>query len=81
MLQKATLISRDTKDGWGMIFEDVPLGKLYWVDLETITTMKHANSEHPGVIVDRTVIQIFNPITGENEGWMPLELLKIEVQA
>lgn len=64
-----------------IILEDVPLGKIYWVDIETIETIKHGNDEHPGVIVDRQVISIRNPVTGEDEGWMPLELLRIEADA
>lgn len=37
-IAKATLISRHTKDGISFVFETVPLGKEYLVDLDSVET-------------------------------------------
>jgi hypothetical protein len=80
-LHKATLISRYTKDGWNVVEDDVPLGKVYWVDLESIATLKHGQHWRPGIEVDRECILAYDTPKGGGGGYMILELLKIEANA
>ena len=81
MLHKARLISHDTKDGWDYIRDEIPLGKIYYVDVDSITTMQCGQIENPGVWVERALIRAYNTSEGGDGGWMPLELLKIEPNA
>lgn len=78
MRQKATLTSRFTKDGWEVIRDEVPLGKVYYVDLESVTTLQHGQVERPGQWKDRECILAYNTPEGGEGGYLPLELLKIE---
>ena len=81
MLHKARLVSRDTKDGWHYIRNEVPLGKTYYVDLDSIVSVPCSKIENPGVWVKRELIRVYNTREGGDGGRMPLELLKIEANA
>jgi hypothetical protein len=81
VLHKATLISRATLDGWEVIEEYVPLGKIYYVDLDSIFEIQHGQAEHPGVLVKRQAIMAYDRPDGREGGLMLLELLKIEADA
>jgi hypothetical protein len=81
MLHRATLISRSTRDGWDVIEDDVPLGKVYYVDLESVAVFWHGLVERPGECVERECIRAYNTPQGGDGGYMPLELLKIEAKA
>lgn len=81
MRKKATLISRNTKDGWEVVEDYVPLGKVYYVDLEDIFEVNHGQMAHPGVFVKRQAVMAYDLPQGEEGGLMLLELLKIEADA
>jgi hypothetical protein len=47
-LRKATLIRLTTLDGWAVLEGDVPLGRQYLVDLDSVKEMLHAElDKHP----------------------------------
>lgn len=81
MRQKAALIGRVTEEGFDVVYEHVPLGKLYYVDLNSVETMTVGNRNHPGVLVKKLMIQAYDRPEGGPGGWMPVELLKIEANA
>ena len=80
-MHKARLVSRNTKDGWDYIRDEIPLGKIYYVDLNSIGAVPWSQIENPGVWVWRKCIRVYNTPEGGDGGWMPLELLQIEANA
>jgi hypothetical protein len=75
-LTKAYLIARNTLDGTEFIWEHVPLGKVYWVDLESMKEMVCGNTNQPGLLKKRLVVYFWDNPKGRGEkGWMPVELL------
>ena len=51
MLNKATLISRDLKNGWDLIRDEIPLGKVYYVDLQDIVKLECGRKQSPFTVV------------------------------
>lgn len=74
----ATLVARSTADGTEFIYEDVPLGKVYLIDLDSLRVGKWYCTARKDV-VERETVALLSP-DGEIEGWLPTELLKWEVQ-
>jgi hypothetical protein len=76
---QATVIARATTDGLIVFNDDVPLGKTYLVDLDTIR--RNAGMIHQfdnGVCVEHTKDIIY--VAGEAEPrWLPLDLLRLSV--
>ena len=77
-LVKARLISRTTHDGWDVIEEHVPLGKLYLIDLDSKEMLDHGQTGRVE-IVEREHVQVYDYYRGTLglAGWMPLELLEV----
>lgn len=69
-LVTATLVVR-TVDGLGVIRDDVPLGKTYRVDLDSAQDCAWFNhgTQQRSLLCVRDV---------DNDGWLPLDLLRIE---
>lgn len=47
-LHKAILVKRTTEDGVDFIEDDVPLGKEYWVDLDSLGPLEWGCLDRPG---------------------------------
>jgi hypothetical protein len=71
MYRKARLIKRTTDDGFFEVYEHIPLGKIYMVDIGTRRMAKGYNTVYHAYWT-REIIDTFN---GE---WMPTEILEIE---
>jgi len=71
-----TLIARNTADGTDFVFDDVPLGKTYWVEMDTA---HNAKWERSGKVVVRYSAVCYDSEHGYEGGMMPLELLRPEV--
>lgn len=71
MIAHATLIKRKTDDGFVEIQDDVPLGRVYRVDLNTRCVVRGMHLPTKSTW-QREVI---NVVGG---GWFPTELLRIE---
>lgn len=79
-LAKAKVVRLTTLDGWGDIFwEDVPLGKIYYVDLDRIEELRHGQDGRAET-VRRKFIWAAASDTG-HAGWIPLEMFEIEAAA
>jgi len=75
MIGIAVLIKKESDDGLFRIKEDTPIGKEYFVDLDSRRVVRGYNTIHK-VEWKKEVI---NLIDGELcYGWMPTELLEIE---
>ena len=81
MLNKATLISRDLKNGWDLIREEIPLGKVYYVDLQDIVKLECGRKQSPFTVVLVDCIMAYDHSWGGHHGYMPLELLRVEADA
>jgi len=81
MRRRATLVSRMTGDGWDVIKDDVPLGKVYYVEIESAVTLLHGNSDHPKEMIPRLCVMTYDQPQGGDGGYMIAELLKIEPEA
>ena len=68
---KAKLVKHKTIDGLMEIFEDIPLGKIYEVDLDSIEVVDGFNFEKDISWKNRKIISTIN------DGILPLELLEI----
>jgi hypothetical protein len=75
VLIKATLVSR-LLQGEDILLNEIPLGKVYHVDPESIADMEIYNTQ-TGVKIHTQAIRV---IASEppGSGWFPLELLKLE---
>jgi len=71
----AELIKRKTEDGLVEMNDDIPIGKIYQVDLSTIRTGKGLNTVH-NIKWEREVIDVKDDDAGDWR-WMPTELLSI----
>jgi hypothetical protein len=67
----ATLRARATEDGLMEFQDDVPLGKVYQVDADTIEEVRMYNAEKG---VEHTKVIIRESPSGN---WLPLELLSL----
>jgi hypothetical protein len=76
-LKKAMLVRRATGDGCEIVEDNVPLGKEYTVDVDSVDLLRHINRAF-GVDKMRHCIQTYNPKTFESEGWFVLECLEIQ---
>jgi hypothetical protein len=81
MRRKATLISRDTKDGWDYIRDEVPLGKVYYADMSTVALLLCENTALSSKLVKRECVKVYDTLDGDEGGFMPMELLEIEADA
>jgi len=63
----ATLKKKKTDDGYFEVFEDVPIGKEYFIDLDSIQNKMGINLP-TGKTFECKIVQT-------NEGWFPIELL------
>ncbi len=84
MLHKATLISRDLKNGWDFIRDEVPLGKIYYVDLNKITELTFGRVDPVPQTIRLSCVLAFDTPEGGAcgyHGYLPLEVLKIEANA
>jgi hypothetical protein len=81
MLNKATLISRDLKNGWDLIREEIPLGKVYYVDLQDIVKLECGRKQSPFTVVLVDCIMAYDHPSGGYRAYMPLELLRVEADA
>jgi len=81
MLNKATLISRNLKNGWDLIRDEIPLGKVYYVDLQDIVKLECGQKQSPFTLVLVDCIMTYNEPHGGYHAYMPLELLQIEANA
>ena len=72
-LATAELVKRKTENGFGKVNDDVPLGRIYTVDLESASRvlMQHESGE----LWEAYIIWVIEG--GSSVGWMFLELLKI----
>ncbi len=71
-LTEAILVKRMTTDGLVEVLEDVSIGKAYVVDLAT----RHLSAGINVVKGKRWVREIIHTV-GDDEGWLPTELLDI----
>jgi len=69
MLNKLKLIKRKTDDGLMEIEDNIPLGKIYEVDLSTKKSLRGMNIQ-TGQLWERLMVQI-------DGQWFPLELLEV----
>ena len=69
---KATLIKRKTDDGMVEFMSHVPLGKVYYVDLDTRTTTEWFNAEFNKHHIKEIIVEC------ESGSWLPTECLQIE---
>jgi len=75
MIGIAVLIKTKSDDGLFNIREDIPIGKEYFVDLDSRRVVKGYNTVHKV----EWKKEIINLIDDELcHGWMPTELLEIE---
>lgn len=81
MLTKATLISRNSKNGFDWIEDHVPLGKVYWVDLASIVSLRWGHESRPGESFYYDCICAYDTPEGGYHEYLPLELLQIEANA
>lgn len=81
MLQRAALVTRNTKNGFDFIRDDVPLGKTYWVDLGSAKIVGWGRRERPGEVFYYECIYARDGPEDTNGGYMPLELLEVEANA
>lgn len=72
MIASARLVKRCTADGLVSARDEVPLGKMYLVQLETEEEVELLNTTH-GVLHKKRII--FEAGTGQ---WLPVEMLEIE---
>lgn len=77
MRVKAFLIARNTADGMDFVRDEVPLGKVYWIDPASIRDKEWVRSDRPGTIV-RQVVKTYSGPKGMFTGFFPLELLKVK---
>ncbi len=70
---KATLIKHKTNDGLVQVWEQVPIGKEYTVDLDSRCVSSGYNYKKN----KKWKREIINMI-GDDIGWMPTELLNIQ---
>lgn len=70
----ATLIKHTTDDGLVEMKDDIPLGKIYQVDLDTIRNGEGFNTVKK-VKWEREVVDVLD---GQHWKWMPTEILSIE---
>jgi hypothetical protein len=69
MLNKATLISRDLKNGWDLIRDEIPLGKVYYVDLQDIVKLECGQNESSfNVVLVDCIMTYDHPSTGCRNG-------------
>lgn len=74
-LAKAFLIKRCTDDGMVEFRDDVPLGKMYDVGLDSVRTVTLCHLER-GVLHRKEIIDAYDG--RDDAGWLPTELLRIE---
>jgi hypothetical protein len=77
MYVKATLVKLVTDDGITDMCDHVKVGDMYLVDPDRIRTLVWGREGQPKVRVPRPSIFVAANENGA-EGWMPLELLKLE---
>jgi hypothetical protein len=70
-MAKATLIKRESEDGLIGVNDDVPVGRRYVVDLDTVRTVGMFN-------VERQQPHEKQIVRDAEGGWLPTELLLIE---
>ena len=73
-LATAKLIKRESADGNSWFKDDVPLGREYRVDLDSVRKYTYLNKE-THKMGDVTIV--FAEQDGGLPGWMPLECLEI----
>jgi hypothetical protein len=75
---RAVLVKRQTDDGLIGVKSTTPLGKVYLVDLESVSTETLYNT----ILRKRHVKEIIMVLDGDDGylpiAWMPTELLRIE---
>ena len=71
----ATLKARSTADGMVEFHDDVPLGKVYQVDADTIEEVSLLNVEK-GIEHTKVIVREF-----PSGAWLPLELLSLGEEA
>jgi hypothetical protein len=81
MRRKATLISRETKDGWDWIKDEVPLGKVYYADAEDTAILGFRKRKDPETTTRVVCVKVYDTPDGDGGGYFPRELLKIEMGA
>lgn len=74
---KTTLKARTTQDGVDFIKDEVPLGKQYWIDLDSVRQGVWLNTDR-NIEVTRPMAMVFAKEDGSDAGWMPLELFITE---
>lgn len=74
-IRQATLIKRVTADGLFEIFDHVPLGKSYHVDIDTRAVMDGLNTIQKKFWRREMILDVDEP---GGMGFLPTELLKIE---
>lgn len=72
MIVKAKLIRLNSRDGLFEMWEDVPLGKVYEIDLDTIQIAEGYNTVH-NVWWKKEIV-----FTSGSIEWFPTELLKFD---
>jgi len=72
MLVKALLVKRSTDDGLMEFHDDIPLGKLYQVVLES----RMNKSGYNVIKKQKWTREMIQDV--ETEGWLPIECLQIE---
>lgn len=82
MLTRATLATRNLKNGWNLIEDDVPLGKVYYVDLSRVVKLTLERDDYPEIQVALDCVMTYDePQGGDYGGYMPLSVLHIEPNA
>ena len=71
---KAELVKRETTNGAGRINSNVPLGKIYTVDMDSMKRVRLLHES--GILWDADIINIIED--GKSTGWIFCELLKID---
>jgi hypothetical protein len=74
---KAKLRARTTSDGISFVKDNIPLGKDYWVDLDSAFEASWYNSDKR-ITVKRLTANVGSDPALAVAGFMPLELLDIE---
>lgn len=77
VLVEARLVKRDTGDGVDFIKNSVPIGKVYWINLETLRQGSWYKTS-TGKTVLRQTVDTYDKTSGFKDGSLPTELLEWE---
>jgi hypothetical protein len=70
-LTRARLIKRVTDDGMFKVFEDVPIGREYVIDLDSLRSARFYN-------INKEQFHTKDIVNTQEGGFLPMELLEIE---